>query len=192
MCVGVVVAWPSLTFYIHTLVCLGIMAFSVDTRPLSSFAVQDVLVTLDAFTTANWQPYPPNWGLDRIDEMLLVASDKPGFDYAYKFDQTGKGTLYRCACWIVVVVGRRRCIRWYILDSSTCYLARYVTTRRTHTSSKISRSVPFLDTFIDCFTFARTHTQRRQGLCGGHWHSLGPRRVRQRSGKCPVADQLWL
>jgi hypothetical protein len=53
--------------------------------------VQDVLVTLDTITNANWQSNPPNWGLDRIDQMLLFNRDKP-LDQIYKFDQTGHGT----------------------------------------------------------------------------------------------------
>jgi hypothetical protein len=52
---------------------------------------QDVLVTLDTITTANWQSYPPNWGLDRIDELLLFNREK-SFNHEYKFDQTGQGT----------------------------------------------------------------------------------------------------
>jgi hypothetical protein len=49
-------------------------------------------MTLDgSLTTANVQTDPPNWGLDRIDELLLFASDRPGLDNEYKFDQTGQG-----------------------------------------------------------------------------------------------------
>ena len=47
---------------------------------------------LDSITTANWQSYPPNWGLDRIDRMLLFRSDNKPLDNEYSFDQTGTGS----------------------------------------------------------------------------------------------------
>jgi hypothetical protein len=53
---------------------------------------KDVLVTLDTISTANWQSNPPNWGLDRIDQLLLFGQGKP-LDNRYNFDQTGQGTV---------------------------------------------------------------------------------------------------
>jgi len=57
---------------------------------------QDVIVYLDSYYTKYQQNDPPNWGLDRIDEMLFgmgVDEEVSGFDGEYKFDQTGDGVL---------------------------------------------------------------------------------------------------
>lgn len=47
-------------------------------------------MSLDSITTTNWQSDPPNWGLDRIDRLLLFNEGKP-LDHRYNFDQTGQG-----------------------------------------------------------------------------------------------------
>jgi aqualysin 1 len=47
-------------------------------------------VTLDSITPANWQSNPPNWGLDRIDRLLVFNEGEP-IDERYNFDQTGQG-----------------------------------------------------------------------------------------------------
>jgi len=53
---------------------------------------QDVVVRLDSETHRFEQRNPPNWGLDRIDD--LAAGDKvKALDASYKFDQTGDGVV---------------------------------------------------------------------------------------------------
>lgn len=56
--------------------------------------LQDIIVRLDSHLFK--QRNPPNWGLDRIDELLIgVAKDEKvkAFDGYYKFDQTGDGVV---------------------------------------------------------------------------------------------------
>ena len=60
---------------------------------------------LDKYTEYH-QSDPPNWGLDRIDELLTgpgADEEVPGFDGAYNFDRTGNGVLV-----FVVDTGIRR------------------------------------------------------------------------------------
>ena len=49
-------------------------------------------MTLDSIIPTNFQSYPPNWGLDRIDRLLLFNQGK-AMDHRYNFDQTGQGVF---------------------------------------------------------------------------------------------------
>lgn len=78
--------------YVYDLVLKGFAA-EIPDKALVALQNNPQIAFIEADQTANinttTQPYPPSWGLDRIDQSLPIV--KSGFDNSYNYDYDGTG-----------------------------------------------------------------------------------------------------